>query len=87
MVASCRLDTLRVVNEFQDELSGSEAWFLHSNSRDKLTVFVTSLSSRQWVHHNQHVSIKGNSFRDSVLQIEPVDKRPKRDLIWLKNKF
>ncbi|KAF2559317.1 hypothetical protein F2Q68_00015469 [Brassica cretica] len=27
------------------------------------------------------------SFRDSVLQTEPVHKRPKRDLIWLKNKL
>lgn len=47
MVASCRLDTLRVVNEFQGELGGGEAWFLHSNPRDKLAVTGTSVSPRQ----------------------------------------
>ncbi|KAF3497536.1 hypothetical protein DY000_02055781 [Brassica cretica] len=51
MVASCRLDTLRVANEFQDELSGSEAWFLHSNSRDKLTPAIVEPKTSGCHHH------------------------------------
>ncbi|KAF3570647.1 hypothetical protein F2Q69_00061477 [Brassica cretica] len=76
MVASCRLDTLRVVNEFQDELSGSEAWFLHSNSRDKLTPAIVELKTSGCHHHilicfERRLSATSLSEASSILHSQP----------------